>query len=90
MFHQANMDNIYKIGVCQIIHIGKITFLHRKTKPRRNIRKQQKKQKIYVPVLLETAFGVANLELKPDLVKPIKKIPLYSKLEKGEYETAGS
>ena len=34
--------------------------------------------------------GVANLELNPDLVKPIKRIPLYSKLEKGEYETAGS
>ena len=36
------------------------------------------------------SFGVANLELNPDLVKPIKRIPLYSKLEKGEYETAGS
>jgi len=35
-------------------------------------------------------FGVANLELNPDLVKPIKRIPLYSKLSKGEYETAGS
>ena len=39
---------------------------------------------------IETAFGVANLELNPDLVKPIKRIPLYSKLEKGEYEIAGS
>ena len=28
-------------------------------------------------------FGVANLELNPDLVKPIKRIPLFSKLEKG-------
>ena len=35
-----------------------------------------------------TAFGVANLELNPDLVKPIKNVPLFSKLEKGEYETA--
>ena len=39
---------------------------------------------------IETAFGVGNLELNPDLVKPIKRIPLYSKLEKGEYEIAGS
>ena len=31
---------------------------------------------------VETAFGVANLELNPNLVKPIKKFPLYSKLEK--------
>ena len=36
------------------------------------------------------SFGVANLELNPDLVKPIKQIPLYSKLSKGDYETAGS
>ncbi len=35
-------------------------------------------------------FGVANLEFNPDLVKPIKRIPPYSNLEKGEYETAGS
>ena len=35
-------------------------------------------------------FGVANLELNADLIKPIKRIPLYSKLEKGEYEIAGS
>ncbi len=34
--------------------------------------------------------GVANLELNTDLVKPIKRIPLYSKLEKGEYEAIGS
>ena len=39
---------------------------------------------------IESAFGVANLELNPDLVKPIKRIPLFSKLSKGEYETAGS
>jgi hypothetical protein len=39
---------------------------------------------------VETAFGVANLELNPNLIKPIKRIPLYSKLEKGEYETVGS
>ena len=36
------------------------------------------------------AFGIANLELKPEFVKPIKEIPLLSKLEKGEYETAGT
>jgi hypothetical protein len=34
-------------------------------------------------------FGVANLELNRDLVKPIKRIPLYSELEKREYETIG-
>ncbi len=43
---------------------------------------------------VEIAFGVANLELNSylnlDLVKPIKRIPLYSKLEKGKYETIGS
>ncbi len=39
---------------------------------------------------IELAFGVANLELNPDLVKPIKRIPLFSKLSEGEYETAGS
>ena len=38
----------------------------------------------------DQSFGVANLELNPDLVKPIKRIPLYSKLEKGEYEIASS
>ncbi len=38
---------------------------------------------------IETAFGVANLELNPDLVKPIKRIPLFSKLSNGEYEIAG-
>ena len=36
------------------------------------------------------AFGCANLELKPNLVKPIKKIPLLSKLENGDYEIATS
>lgn len=36
------------------------------------------------------AFGVANLELKPNLVKPIKRTPLLSKLENGEYEIAAS
>ena len=38
----------------------------------------------------EQSFGVANLELNPDLVRPIKQIPLYSKLENGEYEIASS
>ena len=33
---------------------------------------------------------MANLELKSEYVRPIKKIPLYSKLENGEYETAQS
>ena len=36
------------------------------------------------------AFGVANLELKPEYVKPIKRTPLYSKLENGDYEIAQS
>jgi hypothetical protein len=36
------------------------------------------------------AFGVANLELKPEYVKPIKRIPLYSKLAAGDYEGGGS
>ena len=39
---------------------------------------------------LETAYDVGNLEFNPDMVKSIKKILLFSKLEKGEYETAGS
>lgn len=33
---------------------------------------------------------IANLELKKEFIKPIKQIPLLSKLEKGEYETADS
>ena len=37
-----------------------------------------------------TAFGVANLQLNADLVKPIKRKPLFSKLEKGEYQIASS
>ena len=37
-----------------------------------------------------TAFGVANLQLKPEFIKPIKRIPLFSKLEKGDYEVASS
>lgn len=36
------------------------------------------------------AFGVANLELKPEFVKPAKKVPLLSKLQNGEYEIASS
>jgi len=39
---------------------------------------------------VEGAIGIANLELKDEYKKPIKKIPLYSKLEKGDYETATS
>ena len=39
---------------------------------------------------IETAFGVGNLELNPNLVKPIKRIPLFSKLEKGECRTVES
>ena len=31
-----------------------------------------------------------NLELQKDYLKPIKQIPLLSRLEKGEYQTAGS
>lgn len=36
------------------------------------------------------AFGVANLELKPSLVKPMKRAPLLSKLENGDYEISTS
>jgi hypothetical protein len=36
------------------------------------------------------AFGVGNLELNPDLIKPIKGVPSFSKLDKGEYEIIGS
>ena len=36
------------------------------------------------------AFGVAHLELKPEFVKPAKKVPLLSKLQNGEYEIASS
>ena len=39
---------------------------------------------------IPSAFGVANLELQKDYLKPIKQIPLLSRLEKGEYQTAGS
>ena len=39
---------------------------------------------------IPSAFGVANLELKKDYSKPIKQIPSLSRLEKGEYQTAGS
>jgi len=38
----------------------------------------------------QSAFGVANLELKDEYKKPIKKIPLFSKLVNGDYETASS
>lgn len=37
-----------------------------------------------------TAFGVANVELKEQLKKPIKRIPLLSKLKNGDYEIASS
>ena len=37
-----------------------------------------------------TTFGVANLELKQEFIKDIKKIPLFSNLVKKEYETAQS
>ena len=33
------------------------------------------------------SFGVANLELKREYVKPIAEIPLFSKLEHGDYQT---
>ena len=33
---------------------------------------------------------VANLELNKDLIKPIKRTPLLSKLENGEYQIASS
>jgi len=38
----------------------------------------------------KSAFGVANLELKPQFKKNIKKIPLLSKLQNGDYQTVGS
>ena len=40
--------------------------------------------------LQDEAFGVANLELKEEFKKPMKRIPLMSKLEKGDYHTDGS
>ena len=36
------------------------------------------------------AFGVANLQLKPEYVKPLKRKPLLSKLEAGDYQIAGT
>ena len=36
------------------------------------------------------AYGIGNLELNQNLKKPIKKIPLFSKLDKGDYQTSGS
>jgi hypothetical protein len=39
---------------------------------------------------VKEAFGVANLELNNNLIKPIKKIPLLSKLENGDYQLASS
>ena len=44
---------------------------------------------MYYPKIKES-YGFANLELKEEFKKPIKKIPLYSKLEKGDYQTASS
>ena len=39
---------------------------------------------------VEGAIGIGNLELKDEFKKPMKKVPLLSKLEKGDYETASS
>lgn len=39
---------------------------------------------------IKEAYGMANLELKKELKRPIKVVPLFSKLEKGDYQTAGS
>ena len=36
---------------------------------------------------IPSAFGICNLELKPEFVRPIKQQPLFSKLAKGEYHT---
>ena len=44
---------------------------------------------MYYPEIKES-YGFANLELKEEFKKPIKKIPLFSKLEKGDYQTATS
>ncbi len=45
---------------------------------------------MYLVKGIDTAYGVGNLELNPDLVRTMKRIPLYSKLEKGEYKIAQS
>jgi hypothetical protein len=70
---------------------GKDNFIHHKTTPHKNIWKQKNKIKDLPASFVlrrdvETSFGSANLELNPNLVR----IPLYSKLENGEYETVGS
>jgi len=44
----------------------------------------------YVVDEAKESYGFANLELKNEFKKPIKRIPLYSKLEKGDYQTASS
>ena len=36
------------------------------------------------------AFGVAHLELKDEFKRPWKRVPLFSNLEKGDYEIASS
>ena len=44
---------------------------------------------VYDPQYKEN-YGFANLELKEELKRPMKKIPLFSKLERGDYHTAAS
>jgi len=44
----------------------------------------------YIAEESKESYGFANLELKEDLKKPIKRIPLYSKLQKGDYHIASS
>lgn len=39
---------------------------------------------------VEGAFGLANLELKPEFIRQMKRIPLFSKLQNGDYEIASS
>jgi len=39
---------------------------------------------------VEGALGLANLELKPEFMKQMKRIPSFSKLQKRDYEIATS
>ena len=38
----------------------------------------------------DDSFGLGNLEIKKEFIKPIKKIPLYPKLADGDYQTTKS
>ncbi len=85
---------IQRIGANLIIHFGKITFLTPQDNTTQEYKEATDKLINILPGAFSliqdvpAAFGVANLELNPDLVKPIKTVPLFSKLEKREYGTA--